>query len=75
MILAALALAVTITAGPAAAIATAVRVSGERSEEAWRTAARRDLDSPCDWIRVLMDSYHDTRTAYEAGGMPRPGFW
>ena len=26
---------------------------------------RRDLDSPCDWIRVLIDSYHDRRTAYE----------
>jgi hypothetical protein len=26
---------------------------------------RRDLDSPCDWIRILIDSYHDRRTAYE----------
>src|SRR5258708_1386268 len=26
---------------------------------------RRDQDSPCDWIRVLVDSYHDRRTAYE----------
>jgi hypothetical protein len=26
---------------------------------------RRDLDSPCDWIHVLIDSYHDRRTAYE----------
>ena len=26
---------------------------------------RRDQDSPCDWIRVLIDSYHDRRTAYE----------
>jgi hypothetical protein len=26
---------------------------------------RRDLDSPCDWIRVGIDSYHDKRTAYE----------
>jgi hypothetical protein len=26
---------------------------------------RRDLDSPCDWIHVLVDSYHDKRTAYE----------
>ncbi len=26
---------------------------------------RRDVDSPCDWIRVLIDSYHDRRTAYE----------
>ena len=26
---------------------------------------RRDLDSPCDWIHILIDSYHDHRTAYE----------
>ena len=26
---------------------------------------RRDTDSPSDWIRVLIDSYHDKRTAYE----------
>ncbi len=27
---------------------------------------RRDGDSPSDWIRVLIDSYHDKRTAYES---------
>ena len=26
---------------------------------------RRDLNSPCDWIHVIIDSYHDRRTAYE----------
>jgi hypothetical protein len=26
---------------------------------------RRDADSPSDWIRVFIDSYHDRRTAYE----------
>jgi hypothetical protein len=26
---------------------------------------RRDGDSPSDWIRILLDSYHDKRTAYE----------
>ena len=26
---------------------------------------RRDLNSPCDWIHLLIDSYHDRRTAYE----------
>ena len=25
---------------------------------------RRDDDSPCDWIRVYIDLYHDRRTAY-----------
>jgi hypothetical protein len=113
MMFAAFAFAVTTAA--AASSATAVRASGEVSEEVWRTATpvdafvqrephdagepsqrtefrvaydattlfvkvrafdtepdkivtyltRRDLDSPCDWIRVLIDSYHDRRTAYE----------
>ena len=108
-----LVLALTMAAVPAAA--TAVRVTGEPSEEAWRATVpvdafvqrephdagapsqrtefrvaydestlfvkvrafdsdpdrivtyltRRDLDSPCDWIHVLIDSYHDKRTAYE----------
>ena len=31
---------------------------------------RRDNDSPCDWLRVLIDSYHDKRTAYEFGVNP-----
>src|SRR5262245_17291104 len=26
---------------------------------------RRDQDSPCNWIHVLIDSYHDRRTAYD----------
>ena len=26
---------------------------------------RRDSDSPGDWIHILIDSYHDKRTAYE----------
>src|SRR5258705_1206798 len=26
---------------------------------------RRDQDSPCDWLHVYVDSYHDKRTAYE----------
>ena len=26
---------------------------------------RRDTDSPSDWLGVIVDSYHDRRTAYE----------
>jgi hypothetical protein len=26
---------------------------------------RRDTHSPSDWVAVLIDSYHDRRTAYE----------
>jgi hypothetical protein len=31
---------------------------------------RRDDDSPGDWLRVMIDSYHDKRTAYEFGVNP-----
>ena len=40
---------------------------------------RRDDDSPCDWIRVLIDSYHDKRTAYEFAvnpdGVKQDRYW
>ena len=31
---------------------------------------RRDNESPGDWVRVLIDSYHDRRTAYQFGVNP-----
>jgi Domain of unknown function (DUF5916) len=38
----------------------------ERHPDGTRTyLTRRDQDSPSDWIRVFIDSYHDRRTAYE----------
>lgn len=40
---------------------------------------RRDEDSPCDWLYILIDSYHDRRTAYEFGvnpsGVKRDRYW
>src|SRR6266508_1048856 len=40
---------------------------------------RRDADSPSDWIRVLIDSYHDRRTAYEfavnPSGVKQDRYW
>jgi len=40
---------------------------------------RRDADSPSDWIRVMIDSYHDRRTAFEFGvnpaGVKEDGYW
>ena len=40
---------------------------------------RRDTDSPSDWIRVLVDSYHDRRTAYEfavnPSGVKQDRYW
>lgn len=111
------------------ASATAVRASGELSDQVWQTATpvdvfvqrepeeggtpsqrtefrvaydastlfvkvrafdtdsdrivsyltRRDSDSPSDWIRVLIDSYHDKRTAYEfavnPAGVKQDRYW
>lgn len=41
--------------------------------------SRRDSDSPADWIRVLIDSYHDRRTAYEfavnPSGVKQDRYW
>src|SRR3954467_3222306 len=40
---------------------------------------RRDDESPSDWIRVLVDSYHDRRTAYEfavnPAGVKQDRYW
>ncbi|HET9833648.1 MAG TPA: DUF5916 domain-containing protein, partial [Vicinamibacterales bacterium] len=40
---------------------------------------RRDDDSPCDWIHVYIDSYHDRRTAYEfavnPAGVKQDRYW
>ena len=40
---------------------------------------RRDDDCPCDWIRVLVDSFHDRRTAYEfavnPSGVKQDRYW
>src|SRR5262249_3393020 len=40
---------------------------------------RRDGESPSDWIRVLIDSYHDKRTAFEfavnPAGVKQDGYW
>src|SRR5262245_58954411 len=40
---------------------------------------RRDGESPSDWIRVLVDSYYDKRTAYEfavnPAGVKQDRYW
>lgn len=40
---------------------------------------RRDGESPSDWIRVMIDSYHDRRTAYEfavnPAGVKQDRYW
>src|SRR4051812_38896215 len=42
-----------------------VRAFDDDADKIVTYLTRRDLDSPCDWIRILIDSYHDNRTAYE----------
>ena len=42
-----------------------VRAFDDHPERIVSYLTRRDLYSPCDWIHVLVDSYHDRRTAYE----------
>src|SRR5262249_55628751 len=41
--------------------------------------SRRDEDSPSDWVRIFIDSYHDKRTAYEfdvnPAGVKRDRYW
>ncbi len=41
--------------------------------------SRRDESSPSDWIRVLVDSYHDRRTAFEfsvnPAGVKQDRYW
>ena len=41
-----------------------VRAFDTEPEKIKTYLTRRDGDSPSDWIRVLIDSYHDSRTAY-----------
>ncbi len=40
---------------------------------------RRDAESPSDWVRVVLDSYHDRRTAYEftvnPAGVKQDAYW
>jgi hypothetical protein len=40
---------------------------------------RRDEQSPSDWVRVMIDSYHDRRTAYEfavnPAGVKQDRYW
>ena len=47
------------------AIYVAVWAQDPDPEKVVGLLTRRDGDSPSDWIRVMIDSYHDKRTAYE----------
>jgi hypothetical protein len=47
-----------------------VRAFDTNPEKIITYLTRRDSDSPGDWLRIIIDSYHDRRTAYEFGVNP-----
>ena len=49
----------------AAALYVAVRALEPDASKIVGHLTRRDENSPSDWIRVMVDSYRDRRTAYE----------
>ncbi|MGH9349796.1 MAG: DUF5916 domain-containing protein [Vicinamibacterales bacterium] len=56
-----------------------VRAFDERPDGLSAYLTRRDEASPSDWIRILVDSYHDRRTAYEfavnPAGVKQDRYW
>jgi Domain of unknown function (DUF5916)/Carbohydrate family 9 binding domain-like len=56
-----------------------VRAFDREPEKIASYLTRRDEDTPSDWIRVFIDSYHDRRTAYEfdvnPAGVKQDRYW
>ena len=56
-----------------------VRANDREADKIVTYLTRRDDDSPCDWIRVFIDSYHDRKTAYEFAvnpdGVKQDRYW
>src|SRR6185436_6665928 len=48
----------------------AVRAHDPEPDRLVGLRTRRDAQSPSDWIRVIIDSFHDKRTAFEFGVNP-----
>src|SRR5262249_43459910 len=48
----------------------AVRAHDPEPDRLIGLRTRRDASSPSDWIRVMVDSFHDKRTAFEFGVNP-----
>ncbi len=63
--------------------ATAIYVGGaslrSRAGRIVGFLTRRDVESSSDWVHVLIDSYHDRRTAYQFGvnpvGVKQDSYW
>ncbi|MCX6549397.1 MAG: DUF5916 domain-containing protein [Acidobacteria bacterium] len=62
-----------------ACLYVAVRAFDKEPDKIVGIRTRRDSSSPSDWIRVIIDSYHDKRTAYEfavnAAGVKKDNYW
>jgi hypothetical protein len=52
------------------AVYVAVRAHDSAADKIVGILTRRDQRSPSDWIRIVVDSYHDKRSAYEFGVNP-----
>jgi hypothetical protein len=63
----------------ATALYIAVRARDPQPEKIVGIRTRRDEQSPSDWVRVIVDSFHDRRTAFEFGvnpaGVKRDVYW
>jgi hypothetical protein len=63
----------------AAGIYVAVRAYDPQPDRIVGFLTRRDEQSSSDWIRILIDSYHDRRTAYEFAvnpvGVKQDAYW
>lgn len=61
------------------ALYVAVQAFDSNPEKIVGLLTRRDDSSPSDWIRVIIDSYHDRRTAYEfavnPAGVKEDSYW
>lgn len=57
----------------------AVRAFDKEPEKIVGIRTRRDSTSPSDWVRIVIDSYHDRRTAYEfavnPAGVKQDRYW
>ncbi len=63
----------------ATAIYVAVRAFDSDPDRIVGFLTRRDAESSSDWVHVLIDSYHDRRTAYQFGvnpvGVKQDSYW
>jgi Domain of unknown function (DUF5916)/Carbohydrate family 9 binding domain-like len=63
----------------ATALYVAIRAVDTEPHKIVGIRTRRDAESPSDWVRVIIDSFHDRRTAFEFGvnpaGVKRDVYW